>query len=155
MDGFTPTNTMANTAFDVLTMDGIDDPLINVNNLGTLDLDESYFAAAVAFVNETNREMMENKQNLYRSISEATTQFVILESFSDFFSKIADIINKILLNFQFQQIKLYNDVVFHGKLLKFLIKLTPWFKAKYLLYFFYKFIPLRTSFLSYKQWSWI
>ena len=28
-----------------------------------------------------------------------------------------------LLNFQFQQIKLYNDVVFHGKLLKFLIKL--------------------------------
>ena len=96
MDGFTPTNTMANTAFDVLTMDGIDDPLINVNNLGTLDLDESYFAAAVAFVNETNREMMENKQNLYRSISEATTQFVVLESFSDFFSKIADIINKFI-----------------------------------------------------------
>ena len=42
MDGFTPTNTMTNTAFDVLTMDGIDDPLINVNNLGTLDLDESF-----------------------------------------------------------------------------------------------------------------
>ena len=39
MDGFIPTNTMGNTAFDVLRMDGIDDPLINVNKLGTLDLD--------------------------------------------------------------------------------------------------------------------
>lgn len=96
MDGFKPTNTLANTAFDVLTMDGIDDPLINVNNLGTLDLEESYFASAVAFVNETNREMMESKQTLYKSISEASTQFVVLESFSDFFSKVADIINKFI-----------------------------------------------------------
>ena len=96
MDGFKPTNTLANTSFDVLTMDGIDDPLINVNKLGTLDLEESYFATAVAFVNETNREIVETKQNLYRSISEATTQFVVLESFSDFFSKVAEIINKFI-----------------------------------------------------------
>ena len=96
MDGFIPTNTMSNTAFDVLRMDGIDDPLINVNKLGTLDLEESYFATAVAFVNETNREIVETKQNLYRSISEATTQFVVLESFSDFFSKVAEIINKFI-----------------------------------------------------------
>ena len=65
MDRFKPTNTLANTSFDVLTMDGIDDPLINVNKLGTLDLEESYFATAVAFVNETNREIVETKQNLY------------------------------------------------------------------------------------------
>ena len=96
MDVFKPTNTLANTSFDVLTMDGIDDPLINVNKLGTLDLEESYFATAVAFVNETNREIVETKQNLYRSISEATTQFVVLESFSDFFSKVAEIINKFI-----------------------------------------------------------
>ena len=96
MDGFIPTNTMSNTAFDVLRMDGIDDPLINVNKLGTLDLDESYFATAVSFIKEANNDLMESKQNLYKSISEATTQFVVLESFSDFFSKVNDIINKFI-----------------------------------------------------------
>ena len=96
MDGFIPTNTMSNTAFDVLRMDGIDDPLINVNKLGTLDLDESYFATAVSFIKEANNDLVESKQNLYKSISEATTQFVVLESFSDFFSKVNDIINKFI-----------------------------------------------------------
>ena len=96
MDGFIPTNTMSNTAFDVLRMDGIDDPLINVNKLGTLDLDESYFATAVSFIKEANNDLMESKQNLYKSISEATTQFVVLESFSDFFSRVNDIINKFI-----------------------------------------------------------
>ena len=60
MDNFVPTNTLASTAFDVLKMDAVDDPLINVNKLGTLDLEESYFATAVAFVNETNREVKDN-----------------------------------------------------------------------------------------------
>lgn len=96
MDGFIPTNTMSNTAFDVLRMDGIDDPLINVNKLGTLDLDESYFATAVSFIKEANNDLVESKQNLYKSISEATTQFVVLESFSDFFSRVNDIINKFI-----------------------------------------------------------
>ena len=96
MDGFIPTNTMGNTAFDVLRMDGIDDPLINVNKLGTLDLDESYFATAVSFIKEANNDLVESKQNLYKSISEATTQFVVLESFSDFFSKVNNIINKFI-----------------------------------------------------------
>ena len=40
MDGFIPTNTMSNTAFDVLRMDGIDDPLINVNIGKTSALDD-------------------------------------------------------------------------------------------------------------------
>lgn len=91
-----PTNTMATTSFDVLTMDGIDDPLISINKLATLDLDECYFATAVKFVNETNRNIVQAKESLYKSISEAADQYVVLESFSDFFSKINDIINKFI-----------------------------------------------------------
>lgn len=92
----TPTNTMANTAFDVLTMDGINDPLININKLATLDLEESYFVSAVEFVNEMNKEITSSKKTLYKSISEAADQYVVLESFSDFFSKVNDIIDKFI-----------------------------------------------------------
>ena len=94
--GFKPTNTMASTSFDILTMEGIDDPLINVNTLATLDLEESYFVSALNFINETNKEIINSKEVLYKSISEATEQYVVLESFSDFFSKINDIINKFI-----------------------------------------------------------
>lgn len=94
--GLAPTNTMASTSFDILAMDGIDDPLINVNTLATLDLEECYFASAVQFIKEMNQEMSDNKKILYKSISESTEQFVVLESFSDFFSKVNDIINKFI-----------------------------------------------------------
>ena len=39
MDGFVPTNTLGSMSFDILKLDGIDDPMINVNTLATLDLD--------------------------------------------------------------------------------------------------------------------
>lgn len=91
-----PTNTMSTTSFDVLTMDGIDDPLISINKLATLDLDECYFATAVNFIKEANQNIVDAKKDLYKSISEATDQYVVLESFSDFFSKINDIINKFI-----------------------------------------------------------
>ena len=91
-----PTNTMSTTSFDVLTVDGIDDPLISINKLATLDLDECYFATAVNFIKEANQNIVDAKKDLYKSISEATDQYVVLESFSDFFSKINDIINKFI-----------------------------------------------------------
>ena len=91
-----PTNTMSTTSFDVLTLDGIDDPLISINKLATLDLDECYFATAVNFIKEANQNIVDAKKDLYKSISEATDQYVVLESFSDFFSKINDIINKFI-----------------------------------------------------------
>ena len=91
-----PTNTMSTTSFDVLTMDGIDDPLISINKLATLDLDECYFATAVNFIKEANQNIVDAKKDLYKSISEATDQYGVLESFSDFFSKINDIINKFI-----------------------------------------------------------
>lgn len=95
-DNFVPTNTMASAPFDVLKMDGIEDPLINVNKLATMDLEESYFALAVEYLKECNKEITDSKMILYKSISEAENQYVILESFSDFFTKISAIIDKFL-----------------------------------------------------------
>ena len=95
-DYFSPTNTMASTPFDILKMDGIEDPYININKLATIDLEESYFKEAVNFVNERNKDLTDAKLVLYKSLSEATTDTVVLESFSDFFSKIKEIIDKFL-----------------------------------------------------------
>ena len=95
-DEFKPTNTMASVSFDVLKMDGIDDPLINVNKLATMDLEESYFNLAVNFIKEMNNEITANKIILYKSISEANTDTLLLESFSDYFSKVSAIIDKFI-----------------------------------------------------------
>ena len=93
---FTPSNTFANTTFDIMKMDAIEDPLINVNKLATMDLEESYFALTVNFINECNNELTNHKVTLYRALSEAHTTEVVLESFSDFFSSVKDIIEKFL-----------------------------------------------------------
>ena len=47
-----PTNTFASTPFDVLKVDGVEDPLIDVNKLATIDINESFFSMCVDFVNE-------------------------------------------------------------------------------------------------------
>ena len=96
MDGFVPTNTLGSMSFDILKLDGIDDPMINVNTLATLDLEESYFTQAVDFIKECNSDITICKMDLYKSISEASEQYVVLESFSEFFTKINDIIDKFI-----------------------------------------------------------
>lgn len=93
---FTPTNTFATANFDILKIDGIDDPLINMNKLATLDFQESYFVSAVEFVCESRNEFTNAKIELYHSINEATSNTVVLESFSDFFVKVKEIISKFL-----------------------------------------------------------
>lgn len=92
----TPTNIFASNTFDILKMNGVEEPLLNVNNLASVDLEESYFISAVNFVNEQDAYISETKAKLFRSISEAATTEVVLESFSDFFVVIKDIIDKFL-----------------------------------------------------------
>lgn len=94
--GFTPSNTMGSVTFDVLNYDGIEDPLIDTNRLATLDLEECYFKSAVDFITESNKEFTDSKITLYNKILETTSTTVIHESFSDFFVKVKEIINKFL-----------------------------------------------------------
>ena len=94
--GFTPTNSLASASFDVLNISGVEDPLINVNRLASTDFEESYFASAIAHINETRNGYTNAKIVLYKAISEAQTQQVVLESFSDFFIKVREIIEKFL-----------------------------------------------------------
>lgn len=94
--GFTPVNTFANATFDVLKMDAVEDPLINVNKLATMDFEESYFLMAIDFVRESMNDYTDSKIRLYKAISEATSDQVVLESFSDFFTSVKNIIDKFL-----------------------------------------------------------
>lgn len=93
---FAPTNTLASANFDILKIDGVEDPLVDVNKLATLDFEESYFYDAIKFITECNNEITNHKMNLYTSISETTSTVVVLESFSDFFVKVKEIITKFL-----------------------------------------------------------
>lgn len=95
-NSFTPTNTFAGNVFDILKSDAVEDPLINVNKLAMIDLEESYFDMAVNFVNESTNDFTDCKMKLYKSLSEATNEVVILESFSDFFTAAKDVIDKFL-----------------------------------------------------------
>lgn len=95
--GYAPTTTVNLSGFDVLSLDAVEDPLINVNKLATLDLEESYTIMACDFLKECNNEIANHKIALYKSISESAGNYgVVLESFSDFFVKIKDIIDKFL-----------------------------------------------------------
>lgn len=93
---FEPTNTLASANFDILKMDAVEDPLINVNKLATLDFEECYTAKVVAFINECRSEMTDKKIIFYKSLNEATNERLVLESFSDFFAGVRDIINKFI-----------------------------------------------------------
>ena len=96
--GFTPTpsNTLGLATFDVLNYEGIEDPLIDTNKLATLDLEECYFESAIKFIIETNKEFTNSKITLYNKILENSSTTVIHESFSDFFVKVKEIIDKFL-----------------------------------------------------------
>lgn len=94
--GFTPTNTFDSVNFDALTVGGIEDPLVDLYKLSNLCIDESYFVLAVNHIKESRTEYNTYKKKLYTSIMEAENSHIILESFSDFFTKVKEIIDKFL-----------------------------------------------------------
>lgn len=96
MSHFIPTNSLASANFDILKMDAVEDPLINVNKLATMDLEECYTAQVVAFINECRTEITNHKVAFYRGLNEATSERMVLESFSDFFSGVKDVIAKFI-----------------------------------------------------------
>lgn len=94
--GFTPTNSLASANFDVLKIDGIEDPLINVNSLSNFDFEESYFSKSISFISECNTEYIKIKQKLYTTLAESTTETAVLEGYSEYFVKTKAIIDKFL-----------------------------------------------------------
>lgn len=94
--GYPPTNTVNVSGFDILTKDSVEDSAMNLNKLATIDLEESYTQLACEFLKEQSRDYSNAKIGLYKSISESSNYGVVLESFTDFFSIVKDIINKFL-----------------------------------------------------------
>ena len=95
-DTLIPTNSFANATFDILKMDGIEDPLLSVDKLAGMDLEESYYLQTIDFLKENMSDYTNAKITLYKAISEATSDTIVLESFSDFFSSVKAIIDKFL-----------------------------------------------------------
>lgn len=93
---FEPTNTLSSANFDILKMDSVEDPLINVNKLASVDFEECYTAKVVDFINESRSEITDKKIKFYKSLNEATNERLVLESFSDFFSGVKQIIDKFI-----------------------------------------------------------
>lgn len=93
---FEPTNTLASANFDILKMNAVEDPLINLNKLATMDFEECYTAQVVSFINECIYEMTDKKIMFYKSLNEATNERAVLESFSDFFSGVKQVIDKFI-----------------------------------------------------------
>ena len=56
-DCLTPTNSMIGSPFDILKLDGVEDPSIDINKLATIDLEESYFESCVGFINESHKHL--------------------------------------------------------------------------------------------------
>lgn len=66
------------------------------NVLESSFLEESYFISTLEFISETKNEIREHSKELYRNILESESHEVLNESFSDFFMKIKEIIDKFL-----------------------------------------------------------
>jgi hypothetical protein len=61
-----------------------------------MDFEECYTAQVVSFINECRSEITEKKITFYKSLNEATDERAVLESFSDFFAGVRDVINKFI-----------------------------------------------------------
>jgi hypothetical protein len=61
-----------------------------------MDFEECYTAQVVSFINECRSETTEKKISFYKSLNEATSERAVLESFSDFFAGVRDVINKFI-----------------------------------------------------------
>ena len=88
---------MSSTVFN--PMNFITDDLRSTSNLDHMSIptEESYFIKAMNFVIESRNEFNSASKDLYRTILESgNDQEVITEGFSDFFSKIKEIIDKFI-----------------------------------------------------------
>lgn len=92
----TPTNSMNSLGFDVFKIDGVEDPLINVDQLVTLDYHESCFSQTVDFLKSYNEQYSAEKIKLYKAIKESSNTTQVLESFSDFFCRSKAVIDKFI-----------------------------------------------------------
>lgn len=93
---FHPVNSLVSIPFfDALKTDAVD-TRTSILALSVMDLDECYLASGVEFLRKMNESFVTSKIKLYKAISEAADNIVVLESFSDYFVQVDAIISKFL-----------------------------------------------------------
>lgn len=99
MDDFvlTPTNTIEIPGFSSL-LDGIEptNTPIGIEDIANAELYESYYSSGIRFAIDNDRRFTDLKKTLYVAISESKNETMVLESFSDFFAGVHDIIMKVI-----------------------------------------------------------
>ena len=99
---FHPVNSLVSMPlFDVLKADAVD-PQTSILSLSVMHLDECYLAAGVEYLKQMNESFITSKIKLYKAISEAADNIVVLESFSDYFVQVEAIISKFLEFIQYR-----------------------------------------------------
>ena len=99
---FHPVNTLVSMPlFDALKADAVD-PQTSILSLSVMHLDECYLAAGVEYLKQMNESFITSKIKLYKAISEASDNIVVLESFSDYFVQVEAIISKFLEFIQYR-----------------------------------------------------
>ena len=63
-DPIIPTNSFVHADFSILSMDGVDEPMFNLEKLKTMDLEECYFSTAINFLKEINESYVDSKIKL-------------------------------------------------------------------------------------------
>ena len=105
-----PTNSLVSGSFDILKMDNIDDPLIDINKLSTEKFEESYFVSTIRYLNKIRENYTNEKIKLYKAISETTDEAVVLESFSEYFVRVNAIADKFLAFEKLQMEKFFSSM---------------------------------------------
>lgn len=92
-----PTNSFISGAFDILKTQGaIEDPGTDHLSAMMVDMEESYFLPALSFLKEMNESVTNNKIILYKAIAESAEEVTVLESFSDYYTRMYEIAEKSL-----------------------------------------------------------
>ena len=89
---FIPTNSLLAASFDSLK-DDFSDPVIALDALSKVNMDECYFSSCIKVVKKMNEAFTNYKIAMYKTLSFAESNQMLLESFTDYYVQAESIIS--------------------------------------------------------------
>ena len=89
---FIPTNSLLAASFDSLK-DDFSDPVITLDALSKVNMDECYFSSSIKIIKKMNEAFTNYKIAMYKTLSFAESNQMLLESFTDYYVQAESIIS--------------------------------------------------------------
>lgn len=89
---FIPTNSLLAASFDSLK-DDFSDPVITLDALSKVNMDECYFSSSIKVIKKMNEAFTNYKIAMYKTLSFAESNQMLLESFTDYYVQAESIIS--------------------------------------------------------------